>query len=169
MRKILGVAGLATLFLLAGTGSFASPPQAAKSGAGTIVIVFKDGHKQSFNLADIARMEFPGAAVADAIEPGGFLPSRGHFLGKWECGDGNGGTFSITLKEGGEAWRSIGDMRGKWDYIDGEARITWEDGKLDAIRKVGSRYLKFAYDRGKSFTDDPDNVAHALKSVEKPI
>lgn len=170
MRRMFGVATLAALSLLAETAIVAAPPPAPKSSAGTIVIVFKDGHQQSFKLADVERIEFPGAAIANTPSTSGAqLPPRGHFLGKWECGDGNGGTFFITLKENGEAWRSIGDIHGKWAFVDGAAQVTWDDGKLDAIRKVGSRYQKFAYAEGKSFTDQPDNVTNARNTDTRPI
>src|SRR5579863_312700 len=120
MRKFVGVAGLAVLFLLTVCAGFPKPAAAAsKSGSGTIVIVFKDGHRQSFNLSDIERVEFPAAALAAEDSGATNAPPRGHYVGKWECGDGNGGTFSITLKEGGDAFRSIGDVHGHWEYVNG--------------------------------------------------
>ncbi len=171
MRKMIGVAGLATLLCLAVPGVLAKTPTASKSGAGTLVIVFKDGHRQSFNLSDIERVEFPASAAAavDAGSAGSTSPSRSRFLGKWEVGDGNGNNFYITLKESGDALRSLGAEHGKWVYVDGEARVTWDDGAQDAIRKVGSKYQKFAYRKGKSFTDTPDNVTDAQNTVPHSI
>jgi hypothetical protein len=171
MRKIVGVAGLVTMLCLAVPGGFAKTPVASKSGPGMIVIVFKDGHRQSFNLSEIARVEFPGAADAagDTGAANSTLPSRGHFLGKWEVGDGNGHYFYITLQEDGNAMRSLGDVHGRWVYVEGEARVTWDDGAQDAIRKVGSRYQKFAYASGKSFTDMPENVTSAQNTTPRPI
>jgi hypothetical protein len=167
MRRFIGFAGLAVLFLLAGSGSFAAP---SKSGSGTIVIVFKDGHRQTFNLSDIDRVEFPASALANNSGPSNpEAPPRGHYVGKWECGDGTGNNFYITLKDNGDAMRSIGDMRGRWEYINGEARVTWDDGAQDAIRKVGTRYQKFAYRAGKSFSDEPDNVTGARLTTPRPI
>ena len=169
MRKINAIHGLVVICLFAvSAGLSAAPP---KNGSGTIVIVFKDGHRQTFNLSDIERVEFPAPPPA----PGGAAalnpeaPPRGHYVGRWECGDGNGGTFYIDLKENGEALRSIGDVRGHWEYVNGEAHVTWDDGAQDAIRKVGSRYQKSAYDAGKSFTDHPNNVANARLTNPKPI
>jgi len=168
MRKIVIAAGLVTMLLLTAPGGFAAPPSGSKAvNSGTIVIVFKDGHRQSFNLADIARVEFPTTDQAGPANATG--PSRGHFVGKWEAGDGNGGTFSITLEENGNAFRSIGDKPGKWVYVNGEAHVTWDDGAQDAIRKVGSKYQKFAYHEGKSFTDVPDNVTDARNTTPKAI
>jgi hypothetical protein len=167
MNKFIGIAGLVALFLLAGSGSFAA---SAKSGSGTIVIVFKDGHRQAFNLSDIDRVEFPaGGPANEGGSSNPEAPPRGHYVGKWECGDGTGSNFYITLKDNGDAMRSIGDVHGRWEYINGEAHVTWDDGAQDAIRKVGSRYQKFAYRAGKSFTDQPDNVTGARLTSPRPI
>lgn len=167
MRKILSSAALAAILLLTIHTAFAAPPAASKGTPGTIVIFFKDGHRQSFNLADIDRVEFPPGDLAASAGSSG--PSRGHFLGKWECGDGNGGDFYITLLDDGNAMRSIGNVHGRWNYVNGEAQITWDDGAEDAIRKVGSRYQKSAYTAGKSFTDIPANVTDARNTTPKPI
>src|SRR5580692_11077137 len=144
MRKFVSVAGLATLLCLAVPSGFAGAPSASKGGPATIVIIFKDGHRQSFNLSDISRVEFPGAAdaVAGAGSTGSALPR--HMLGKWEVGDGSDRNFFITLYENGDAKRSLGDVHGKWVYTDGEAQVTWDDGAQDAIRKVGSGFEKRA-------------------------
>jgi len=111
MRLIVRVAGLAAMLCLALPFSFAKTPPVSKNSEGTIVIVFKDGHRQSFNLSEIERVEFPmasGAASAPAPANSSF-PSRNHYLGKWEVGDGSGGRFFITLFDDGEARRSSGN------------------------------------------------------------
>jgi hypothetical protein len=169
MRKFVRVAGLATLLCLAVTNGFASAPPPSKGGPATIVIVFKDGHKQSFNLSDISRVEFAGTAdAAAATVPTGSAFPR-HFLGKWEVGDGAGNTFYITLYDNGDAKRSLGEVHGKWVYVDSEARVTWDDGAQDAIRKVGSGFQKRAFGSNKSFTDTPDNVTAAHNTTPHPI
>lgn len=171
MRKFVSIAGLAVILCLAVPSGFAKAPAASKSAPGTIVIIFKDGRRQTFNLSEISRVEFPVAteSVADSSPANSMQPSRGRFLGKWEAGDGGGHNFFITLEENGDARRSIGNVRGKWVYVDGEAHITWDDGAQDAIRKVGSRFQKFAYPAGKSFTDSPDNVTDARNTSPHPI
>jgi hypothetical protein len=171
MRLIVSVAGLATMLCLAVPGGFAKTPPASKSSPGMIVIVFKDGHRQSFNLSDIERVEFPAAAdtAAEKGPVNAQLPSRSRFLGKWEVGDGMGSTFFITLEENGDAWRSLNHEHGKWVYVDGEARVTWDDGWQDVIRKVGSIYQKFAYKAGRSVTDKADNVDSARFTTPHPI
>src|SRR6202051_3044365 len=148
----------------------------AKTGAepagdhGSIVIVFKDGHRQSLLVADIARIEFktpvmivfksgreqdvPATDIARIefeTSASALVPSRNHFLGKWEVGEGNGFNFYITLEADGEAKKSIGSAHGTWTVVDGEARISWDDGWHDAIRKVGRKNEKGALGPGKSF------------------
>ncbi len=171
MRKNVVVGGFSLIMLFTLAGVVARPAPPPKGAPGTIVIVFKDGHRQTFNLSDIERVEFPATALtAGENSPANAdVPPRGHFLGKWECGDGNGSNFFITLKESGDAMRSIGDEHGRWVYVNGEARVTWDDGAQDAIRKIGTRYQKFAYHEGKSFTDQPDNVTNAKLTNPRPI
>jgi hypothetical protein len=144
-RQTLDVAGIARI-------EFKTP----------MAIVFKDGHQQDLPSADIARIEFESAASAS-------MPSRNHFLGKWEVGDGMGSNFYITLDADGEAKKSIGASHGTWTVVDGEARISWDDGWHDAIRKVGAKHEKFAYDPGKSFNDKPSNVTAARNTEPNPI
>jgi hypothetical protein len=170
MRKIVSVTGLVTMLCLATGSSFAKTPQTPRSAPAQIVIVFKDGHRQTFNLSEVARVEFP-STVESSSDTGSssFAPSRGHFLGKWEVGDGAGNNFFITLHDDGDAMRSMGDVHGKWVYVDGEARVTWDDGAQDAIRKAGTGYKKYAYESGKSFTDMPANVTGARNTTPRPI
>jgi hypothetical protein len=140
-----------------------------KSNSDKIVLVFKDGHRQSFNLADLASIEFAGPAIADSGSTPPGAPPRGHFIGKWVVGDGSGGTFFITLNEDGSAWRTLHRSHGRWAYVNGEARVTWDDGALDAIWRVGGEDKKSAYRAGKSFTDQPDNVTDAHNMSPRPI
>ena len=128
-----------------------------------IVIVFRDGRQQSFLMAEIASIDFKAsAASAPAL-------GRNHFIGKWRVGDGAGRTFYITLDPDGTARKSIGASHGTWTVVDEEARISWDDGWHDAIRKVGTKHEKFAYAPGKSFSDDSDNVTDARNIQAKPI
>jgi hypothetical protein len=171
MSRTVRAFGLVTIVSAAALTAFAAPPAPQKPAPGTIVIVFKDGHRQTFNLSDIDRVEFGGnggvAVSGGNSNPG--MPSRGHFIGKWQVGDGSGNNFYITLYDDGHAHRSLRSIDGHWQYVDGEARVTWDDGAQDAIRKVGSGFQKFAYSAGKQFTDDPDNVTSAQNTTPKPI
>ena len=80
MRKIVALAAVVVVVLSAAAGGFAQS-KAKKGGSGEIVLVFKDGHRQSFNLADISHVEFAGGG-ADFGSTNPSAPPRGHFLGK---------------------------------------------------------------------------------------
>jgi hypothetical protein len=127
-----------------------------------ITIVFKDGHQQNIAAADVARIDFEDATIVSGT-------GRAHFMGKWKVGEGNGRDFYITLGADGNASKSIGPAHGSWTVVDGEARIAWDDGWHDAIRKTGATHEKFAYEPGKSFDEKPSNVTAAVKTEAEPI
>ncbi|MBS1803806.1 MAG: hypothetical protein JST28_10595 [Acidobacteria bacterium] len=169
MRKFIVVL-LAGLLVACSMASGVAQNRSSRSGSGQIVIVFKDGHRQSFNMGEISRIEFPGGEpVADAGPTPLGAPPRGHFLGKWEVGDGNGRKFTITLNEDGSAWRSLHRIHGRWSYVNGEARVRWDDGAQDCIRRVDGQDKKAAYRAGKLFTDEPDNVTEARNTSRGPV
>ena len=120
-----------------------------------IVIIFKDGHQQSFRVADVARIEF--SQFARNIS----TASSVRFVGRWKVGDGAGGTFYITLKPEGKAEKTLGSRDGTWTVVNGEARVSWQDGWHDVIRKVGNKYQKVAFSPGSSFDAEPSNMAQA--------
>lgn len=155
----------------------------------SVVLIFKDGHQKSFSLSDVSRIEFDPARIvlknghqesfsaneivriemSRSATDNGVL-GRNHFVGKWKVGTGAGGThFVITLQPDGGAMKSIGASHGTWVLVNGEARISWDDGWHDAIRKVGSKHEKFAYEPGKSFDDEPSNVTDATNTNAEPI
>jgi hypothetical protein len=125
-------------------------------------LIFKDGHQQSFAAADVARFEFSSGENEPRL-------GRNHFLGKWEVGQGNGTNFIITLEPDGQARKTIGASHGTWVVVDNEARIAWDDGWHDAIRKAGSKHEKRAFAPGKSFSDEPENVTDARNTTAQPI
>src|SRR5215831_16555207 len=125
-------------------------------------IVYKDGHREKLR-ADIDHIEFSDSAASVAT------PGRAHYIGKWEVGQGNGSHFFITLNEDGTAKKSIGASHGTWTLVDGEARVTWDDGWHDVIRKRGSKHEKAAFEPGKTFDDPPTNVTDARNTQLKPI
>jgi len=189
MRGLVTVVGISGILLFASAATVASPAPSPADDRSSVVIVFKDGHRQSLAAAEIARLDFkspsvivykdghqeklPAADIAriefETSELGTMAPGRGHFVGKWEVGQGNGDNFFITLDADGDAKKSIGAAHGTWTLVDGEARITWDDGWHDVIRKVGSKHEKLAYGPGKSFDDSPSNVTDARNTQAKPI
>jgi hypothetical protein len=177
------VAVPALLFLLPAIAAFA----ATLDDHDPVVIVYKDGHRQTLAAGEIARIDLktPPAVVykdghreklrgdveriefSESATTG--TPSRSHFIGKWEVGEGNGDHFMITLNADGSARKSIGDPHGTWTLVDGEAHIAWSDGWHDAIRKRGSRHEKAAFEPGKTFDDAPSNVTEAHNTEHKEI
>jgi hypothetical protein len=125
------------------------------------MIVFKDGHHQTLPSNEIARIEFKALGTS--------VLGMNHFVGRWRVGDGYGGHLIITLKRNGEAIKSTGPTRGTWTVVNGEARISWNDGWHDIIRKVGNGHEKIAFEPGKSFTDEPSNVGGAKNTTAEPI
>jgi hypothetical protein len=174
MRKTLTGAGavFGVLFIAVGGLCATAAPVATDQGD-TVVIVYKDGHRQSIPASTITAMQFKSAAgvVTPIAIPALVVPGKGVFLGKWSVGQGNNtsDTFYITLEENGVARKSIGEAHGTWVYVNGEAQVSWDDGWHDAIRRVGDKYEKFAYPPGRSFTSTPDNVTEARNTSPKPI
>lgn len=169
--------------------SVATPKANAADDHSSIVIVYKDGHRQTLASAEVSRIDLKDPAsivykdghrekVRAAIDRIEFeesglktmLPGRSHFIGKWEVGEGNGmSKFLITLEADGTARKSIGAPHGTWTLVDGEARISWDDGWHDAICKTSSGHEKRAYEPGRSFDDAPSNVTEARNTAPKPI
>lgn len=138
---------------------------AAADNAPAVVITFKDGHQQSFPVADIARIEFKnaGKSAATSID----LPTRHHFVGKWRVGDQQGHKYMFTLLENGQATNDVDSGgHGTWTYVNGEAHISWDNGWHDVLRKVDMKYMKFAFSPGVSTEDNPSNVGEAHKDTE---
>lgn len=192
MRSTVKAVCILAILVFSAVGSLAkagaAPDHRAADHRGAIVIVFQNGHRQSLDMADIARIEFkppltivfkdgrqqnvPATDIAriEFETPlSASTPGRNHFLGKWEVGDGNGFNFYITLEADGEATKTHGAAHGTWTVVDGEARISWDDGWHDAIRKVGEKHEKFAYGPGKSFDDKPSNVTAARNTNPSPL
>jgi hypothetical protein len=154
----------------------------------SLVVVLKDGHQKTFSMAEVSHIDFKNGSMLltragrqEAInmtevvridfgsnEP--FSAGRNHFVGRWEVGVGVGsGKFFITLKPDGQARKTIGGSHGTWVVVNGEARISWDDGWHDIIRKVGEKHEKLAFEPGRSMDAQPSNVADARNTTAQPI
>jgi hypothetical protein len=188
MRRIAQTVLFGTFLLASAIGGLAQ--MASKDAHGSLVVVMKDGHRQTFYVADINKIEFKDGDIVvtksggpksfrmsevqsfefDSSAVSSFAPGRNHFVGKWRVSETpEGGTFYITLEANGEAHKTVGGSHGTWTVVDGEARIAWDDGWHDAIRKVGTKHEKVAFEPGKSFSDDPSNVTDAVNTSPEPI
>lgn len=160
----------------------------AQSGPDSVTVIYKDGHQRTISLVDVSRIEFKDGAIVfvraghpesiniseiEHVDLNGnkvFTPGRNHFVGKWEVGVGvGGGKFFITLEPDGQARKTLGTPNGTWTLVNGEARISWDDGWHDIIRKVGEKHQKCAFEPGKSFDDQPSNVSEATNTTAQPI
>jgi hypothetical protein len=171
MRKTAFAIALMGLLPLAVQVRRANAAPEEKDDRGAVVIVFNDGHRQRFPLSAVGHLEYRSSTgITTPISlPTAAMPGRGHFLGKWIVGEGNGNSFYITLEENGEATKSIGAGHGTWTYVDGEARVSWDDGWHDIIRKVGAKHEKFAFEPGRSLSETPSNVTEARNTTPRPI
>jgi hypothetical protein len=162
MRNLVRVVGVLWILAIAVHAASPNPQSASENDQTSIVITFKDGHRQSFLMSDIARVEYRDAGEATL--------GVDHFLGKWQAGagDGAGSTFFITFETNGEASKSIGASHGTWSIVGNEARISWDDGWHDIIRKIGDKYEKFAFAPGTTIDDKPENITNARKLESKP-
>jgi hypothetical protein len=149
----------------------ARPRKAANQAAGAVVIVFKDGHRQTIQMSQIARIEFSQPELTADAASNQALPGRRHFIGKWKVFEGAGmnRVFYATLKDDGSAEKTIGTAHGTWQYVNGEAHISWDDGWHDIIRKVGGKHEKVAFQPGTTFSDQPLNVSDAQPMEQRPL
>lgn len=188
MRRIVESALLGIILVASATGCLG---QAASGDVhGSLVVVMKDGRRQTIPVAEITKIEFKDADIVvfrdggqksfrlsetqcfefDTSASTAFAPGLKHFVGKWRVGQGPGaGDFYITLEANGEAHKTIDADHGSWTVVNGEARIAWDDGWHDVIRKVGTKHEKVAFEPGKSFSEKPNNVTAAVKTNPEPI
>ena len=75
---------------------------------------------------------------------------------------------NLVGKDVGEASKTLGASHGTWTVVNGEARIAWDDGWHDALRRVGEKFEKVAYSPGTTFDDKPANVADAVNTSPQP-
>jgi hypothetical protein len=151
------VFGSAAFCVISSSAQTKNSAPKSKPEQDSVVITFKDGHTQRYPLADVAKIEFESPSTTPTE-----TSSSGHFLGTWKIGNSSE-NFTITLKRDGQASKTINNFTssGAWKVIGDEARITWEDGWHDTIRRAGNRYEKVAFRPGKTFTDSPDNIEDA--------
>lgn len=123
------------------------------------VIFVRDGKRDSVPVADVAKIDFSGNRGV----------GQNHYIGKWKVGDGVGHDFFITLERNGKANKTRGGTHGTWTVVNGEARITWEDGWHDTIRRVGNKHEKIAREPGKTFDDDGCCQSDATNVTAEPL
>ncbi len=88
------------------------------------------------------------------------------FVGQWSIGASDHPSFVMTLNEDFTAKKShVPKATGKWEYVSGEARVTWSDGWRDILRREGKKYRKVAFRPGTTFDSPPSNTESAEKKT----
>ena len=188
MHRIVKAVLLGILLVASAIGSLGQA--ASRDPHGSLTVVMKDGRRETIPVAEITKVEFKDADIVVFEERGkksfrmsetqsfefgtsastAFAPGRHRFVGQWRVRQGPGaGDFYITLESNGEAHKTLGADHGTWTVVDGEARIAWDDGWHDVIRKVGTKHEKVAFEPGKSLSETPNNVTKAVNTSAKPI
>ena len=92
------------------------------------------------------------------------------FVGDWEIGrNPKSGkiAFVMSLRSDMTARKShVPNSTGRWEVVNGEARIVWSEGWRDIIRREGDRYRKIAFEPGKDFDSTSANEESAERKGE---
>ncbi len=106
----------------------------------------------------------------DAVKPPDLKATLNPFIGKWDIGKANPTAkpaFVMTLNADLSAKKShVPNATGKWEVVNGEARVVWSDGWRDAIRPQGDKFRKIAFKPGTNFDSAPSNTDRAEKIDE---
>ena len=193
MHTIVKAVLLGIILVASAIGSLGQA--ASRDAQGSLIVVMKDGRRETIPVAKITKIEFKDIEFKDAdivvfgdrgqksfrmsetqsfefdtSASMAFAHGRTYFVGKWRVGQGPGaGDFYITLEANGVAHKTLGADHGTWTVVDGEARIAWDDGWHDVIRKVGTKHEKIAFEPGKPLSKAPNNVTNAVNTSAKPI
>jgi hypothetical protein len=104
------------------------------------------------------------AAAKDATAKAEVQP----FVGRWQISrDDKTGErpFVVTLSKSFEAHKTNGPgVKGKWELIGDEVRITWSDGWSNILRQRDGRAIIMGFKPGTDWNDSPFNTLSATKS-----
>ncbi|MAR13872.1 MAG: quinonprotein alcohol dehydrogenase [Blastopirellula sp.] len=96
--------------------------------------------------------------------------TKNTFIGKWDIGKStptSAPKFVMTLNADFTARKSHAPKAtGRWQLVNGEARVVWSDGWRDILRAEGERFRKIAFRPGTDFDDSPDNQDPAERSAK---
>jgi outer membrane protein assembly factor BamB len=103
-----------------------------------------------------------------ATRPSGTETTKSTFVGDWDIGKftpSGRPAFVMTLNADFTARKShVPGATGKWQLVNGEARVVWSDGWRDIIRAEGDQFRKIAFRPGTNFDSDPANMDTAERS-----
>ncbi len=136
-------------------------------------VQFKDIHLKRLSTQEKSEAETPGLRVGRAAtDITSDKPDREGqeswriFVGQWAIGAPDRPSFVMTLNEDFSAKKShVPNATGKWEYVNGEARVVWSDGWRDIIRSVEKKFRKIAFQPGTTFDSAPNNTESAEKKT----
>jgi hypothetical protein len=103
-----------------------------------------------------------------AMRPVGPEKTASTFVGDWDIGKSTASgkpAFVMTLNADFTARKShVPGATGKWQLVNGEARVVWSDGWRDIIRAEGDHFRKIAFGPGTDFDSAPANTDTAERS-----
>lgn len=80
------------------------------------------------------------------------------FIGVWDCGD-----VVITLDADYSARKNRHNPLGSWRFVNGEARIDWDDGVRNVLRRDGQGFRKLTWPAGAGTNSPPTSRYPATK------
>ena len=108
-----------------------------------------------------------GKTNPNPMKPRNSLSELNEYVGNWDIGRNpqtGKVTFVMSLLDDGTAKKShVPSSTGKWEVINGEARVIWSEGWRDIIRRDVNGYRKIAFGPGKDFDSEASNTDTAHK------
>lgn len=140
---------------------------------GGIYAVFDDGWSDRIVMRDGEPLHegfAPGLSLAEAptnsAKAQRFEGEAATFVGVWRLNrEPDGSYLYFSLQSNGAAYSTInGITEGRWEFLDGAAKVTWPDGWVDQLERSGGTWQKRSWVGGESGT--PADFAQAIRVGE---
>ncbi len=140
---------------------------------GQICALFDDGWSDRIVMRDgepLHKGYAPGLSLADS--PTNSAPAQrfdgdaATFVGVWRLNrEPDGSYLYLSLQANGAAYSTInGITEGRWEFVEGAAKVTWPDGWVDQLERSGGTWQKRSWVGGESGT--PADFAQATRVGE---
>jgi hypothetical protein len=120
-------------------------------------------HRSTFALTKLELRPI-GAAAAQTANGTSVRDDSSLFVGRWDCG-WQGRSDVMTLNADFTAHKNRPNPRGKWECVNGEAHIAWDDGLRTVVRRDGEGFQKLTWKAGASL-DSPPWPAWTTRAVK---
>ena len=122
----------------------------------------QSGYGSAFAVSKLELLPI-GAVAAKTFTGTSTLDNSSVFVGQWDCGD-----VVITLYLDFTAHKDRLNPLGKWECVNGEARIVWDDGWQTVLRRDGEGFQKLTWKAGASLYSPTSNTCPAVKVSAVP-